>query len=198
MTVADIPYDHGMSRWQPNARGRLEQAALELYTERGFDETTVAEIADRADLTERTFFRYFADKREVLFWGQDALTELVTTGIGAAPQSASPLDAVGEALQAVGPIFVGRHQHARRRQAVIDANPGLQERELIKLASLAAAMAQALHQRGVAQRAAQLAAETGVAVFKVAFDRWIGGPAKTDLAGVIGDSLAELKALAGG
>ena len=79
-----------MSRWQPNARGRLEQAALELYAERGFDQTTVAEIAERAGLTERTFFRHFADKREVLFWGQDALIELVTTGIADAPGSASP------------------------------------------------------------------------------------------------------------
>ena len=190
-----------MSRWQPNARGRLEQAALELYTEQGFDQTTVAEIAERADLTERTFFRYFADKREVLFWGQHALTELVTTSIAEAPDSASPLDAVGHALQAVGAIFDGRHEHARRRQAIIDANPGLQERELIKLASLAGAIAEALRHRGVGEQAAKLAAETAVAVFKVAFDRWIGVPEQaqqTDLADVIGDSLAELKALAGG
>jgi AcrR family transcriptional regulator len=190
-----------MSRWQPNARGRLEQAALELYTERGFDQTTVAEIAERADLTERTFFRHFADKREVLFWGQHALIELVTTRIAEASDSASPLEAVGEALQAVGPIFEGRREHARRRQAVIDANPGLQERELIKLASLADALAGALRHRGVAEQPAKLAAETAVAVFKVAFDRWLSTPVKTqktDLANVIGDSLAELKALAGG
>lgn len=187
-----------MSRWQPNARGRLEAAALELYTERGFDQTTVAEIAERAELTERTFFRYFADKREVLFWGQQALSDLVTAGIAGAPESASPLDAIGQALRAVGPVFEGRHEHARRRQAVIDTNPGLQERELIKLASLAAAMADALRHRGVAEQPATLAAEAAVAVFKVAFDRWIGAPAETDLADVIGDSLAELKALAGG
>src|SRR5882724_4923329 len=97
-----------MSRWQPNARGRLEQAALDLYTERGFDQTTVAEIAERAGLTERTFFRYFADKREVLFWGQSALIELVTTGIANAPGSSSPIDTVGNALKAVGEMFEGR------------------------------------------------------------------------------------------
>jgi AcrR family transcriptional regulator len=187
-----------MSRWQPNARGRLEQAALELYTERGFDQTTVAGIAERAGLTERTFFRHFADKREVLFWGQDALIELVTTHIADTPDSASPIDTVGGALQAVGQMFEGRREHARRRQAVIDANPGLQERELIKLASLAAAMADGLARRGVPEPAAKLTAETAVAVFKVAFDRWISASKGGDLTRVIGNSLDELKALAAG
>src|SRR5215475_13900571 len=111
-----------MSRWEPNPRGRLGQAALELYTERGFDQTTVAEIAERAGLTERTFFRHFADKREVLFWGQDTLIELATSRIAAAPDSGSPIDAIGEALQAIGTMFEGRHGHARRRQAVIAVN----------------------------------------------------------------------------
>src|SRR6476659_5634882 len=178
-----------MSRWQPNARGRLEQAALELYAERGFDQTTVAEIAERAGLTERSLFRYFADKREVLFWGQDALIELVTTCIADAPRSASPIDAVGDALRAVGTMFQGRREHARRRQAVIAANPGLQERELIKLASLAATMAEALGRRGVPQPAAKLSAETAVATFKVAFDRWISAGEDDDLSNVISDSL---------
>src|SRR6202008_5100867 len=154
-----------MSRWQPNARGRPEHAALELYTERGFDQTTVAEIAERAGLTERTFFRYFTDKREVLFWGQGALTELITKQIADAEDSASPIDAVGAALKATGEMFEGRREHARRRQAVIDANAGLQERELIKLASLAATMAEALGRRGVPQPAARLTAETAVATF---------------------------------
>jgi AcrR family transcriptional regulator len=184
-----------MSRWQPNARGRLEQAALELYTERGFDQTTVAEITDRAGLTERTFFRHFADKREVLFGGQDALMEFVTKHIADAPDSESPIDAVGNALQAIGEMFKGRREHARRRQAVIAANPGLQERELIKLASLAATMAEALGRRGVPAPAAKLTAETAVAVFKVAFDRWISANKASDLTRVIGDSLDELKAL---
>ena len=187
-----------MSRWQPNARGRLEQAALELYTERGFDQATVAEIAERAGLTERTFFRHFADKREVLFGGQETLFEVVTTHIAAAPDSASPIDAVGEALRAVGEMFEGRRDHARRRQAVIDANPGLRERELIKLASLSAAIADGLTRRGVAEPAAKLTAETAVAVFKVSFDRWINGRKDQDLTRVIGDSLDELKMLTAG
>jgi AcrR family transcriptional regulator len=184
-----------MSRWQPNARGRLEQAALELYAERGFDQTTVAEIAERAGLTERTFFRHFADKREVLFWGQHALIDLVTNHIADAPANASPIDMVRGALQAVGELLVDRRDHARRRQAVITANPGLQERELIKLASLAAAMAQGLQRRGVSEPIAALTAETAVAVFKVAFVRWLDADGGEDLAQVIGDSLDELKAL---
>jgi AcrR family transcriptional regulator len=187
-----------MSRWQPDARGRLERAAMDLYTERGYDQTTVAEIAERAGLTERTFFRYFADKREVLFWGQGALMELVTNHIADAPDSASPIDAVGAALQATGEMFLGRREHAQRRQAIIDDNRGLQERELIKLASLAAAMAECLGRRGVAEPAAKLTAETGVAVFKVAFERWIGAARETDLAQLISDSLDELKALTAG
>src|ERR1700676_1213721 len=97
-----------MVRWKPGARGRLEQAAMELYSERGFDQTTVAEIAERAGLTERTFFRYFADKREVLFWGKGALMELVTKPIADAPDSASPIDAAGAALKATGELFEGR------------------------------------------------------------------------------------------
>jgi len=184
-----------MSRWEPNARGRLEQAALELYTERGFDQTTVAEIAERAGLTERTFFRHFADKREVLFGGQAALIELVTTQISDAPDSASPIDMVRGALQAVGEMLADRREHARRRQAVIEANAGLQERELIKLASLAAAMAEGLQHRGVPKPAASLTAETAVAVFKVAFVRWLDDRKSSDLGRVIGDSLDELKAL---
>src|SRR5215470_11133555 len=103
MSTTDIMYNSNMSRWQPNARGRLEQAALELYRERGFDQTTVTEIAERAGLTERTFFRYFADKREVLFWGQDRLSELYVRTIAAAPESAAPIDAVVLALEAAVP-----------------------------------------------------------------------------------------------
>src|ERR1700756_5441053 len=128
-----------MGRWEPNARGRLEQAALELYTERGFDQTTVAEIAARSGLTERTFFRYFADKREVLFGGQERLRELYVRAIEAAPESAAPIDAVVAALEAAAPVFHERRAFARQRQAVIDSNPELQERELLKRASLASA-----------------------------------------------------------
>src|SRR5580700_4321965 len=94
-----------MGRWQPDARARLQAAALALYGERGYEETTVAEIAERAGLTKRTFFRYFADKREVLFFGAVELEELIVAGVGAAPPSATPLEAVGAGLEATGPMF---------------------------------------------------------------------------------------------
>jgi AcrR family transcriptional regulator len=187
-----------MGRWEPNARGRLEQAALDLYRERGFDQTTVAEIAERAGLTERTFFRYFADKREVLFWGQGALQDIYVTTIASAPGSAAPIDAVAAALEAAAPVFKGRHELARQRQAVIAANPSLQERELLKRAALAAAMADALRERGVPEPAASLAAEAGVIAFKTAYARWVSAPEEQDLALLIRESLDQLKAMTAG
>ena len=187
-----------MGRWEPNARGRLEQAALELFIERGFEQTTVTEIANRAGLTQRTFFRYFADKREVLFWGQGALQDLLLGAVASAPDSAAPIDAVTAALQAAGAVLQERREYARRRQAVIAANAGLQERELIKLASLASAIAGALRQRGVTEPAASLTAEAGIAVFKIAFERWVGETGPSDLPQLIGESLDELKVVTAG
>ena len=162
-----------MSRWEPNARERLAQAALDLYAERGFEQTTVAEIAKRAGLTERTFFRHFADKREVLFAGGSDLQELMVNGVLGAPASAAPIDAVAAGLRAGGEVLQQRREFARQRQAVIVASAELQERELIKLASLAAALADALRRRGVAEPAASLTAQAGIAVFRVAFERWV-------------------------
>ena len=187
-----------MGRWEPNARGRLAQAALELYAERGFEQTTVAEIAGRAGLTERTFFRHFADKREVLFWGQDALRELLVSAVAAAPDSLAPIDAVAAALEAAGAVLQQRREYSRRRQAVIAANPGLQERELIKLASLASALAGALRQRGVADPAASLTAEAGIAVFKITFERWVSGASQRELPQLIRESFGELRAVTAG
>ena len=195
MSGTVITYDPDMSRWEPNARGRLEQAALDLYLERGFEQTTVAEIAARAGLTERTFFRHFADKREVLFWGSGALQEVLVGAVAGAPPSAAPIDAVAAALEAAGGLMQERRAFARRRQAVIAANASLQERELIKLATLASAMAGALRRRGVGDPAASLAAEAGTAVFRVAFERWIEEPHERDLPQLVRESLAELKAL---
>jgi AcrR family transcriptional regulator len=198
MTVAVITYDHDMGRWEPNARGRLERAAMELYGERGFEQTTVAEIAARAGLTERTFFRHFADKREVLFWGAAALQELLVSAVASAPESAAPIDAVAAALAAAGAVLAERRDAARQRQAIIVANAELQERELIKMATLAAALADTLRQRGVSDPAASLAAEAGIAVFKIAFERWIADPADPDLPQLMHESLTELKAVTAG
>src|SRR3981189_2696153 len=116
-----------MVRWEPNARGRLEQAAVELYSERGFEQTTVAEIAKRAGLTERTFFRHYADKREVLFAGSGRLQELMATAVADAPDSAGPIDAVAAGLETAAAVLQDR-DHSRQRQAIIVANPELQER----------------------------------------------------------------------
>jgi AcrR family transcriptional regulator len=195
MSVSVITYHLSMSRWEPNARGRLEQAALALFIERGFEQTTVAEIAQRAGLTERTFFRYFTDKREVLFAGAGALQELLVQGVAQAPASAAPLDAIAGALEAAAPLFAGRGDYPRQRQAVIAANAELQERELIKLAKLAAAMAGALRTRGVPEPTASLAAEAGIAVFRIAFERWTAEECRPDLAKLIRESLDELKAV---
>ncbi len=187
-----------MSRWEPNARGRLEQAALDLYQERGFEQTTAAEIAERACLTERTFFRYFADKREVLFGGQDMLREIYVSTIASAPDSAAPIDAVAAALEAAAPVFRERHELARQRQTVIAANPGLQERELLKRASFASAMADALRKRGVTDPAARLAAEVGVIAFKTAYARWVSEPDEQDLSRLIRESLDQLQGIIAG
>jgi AcrR family transcriptional regulator len=187
-----------MGRWEPNARGRLEQAALELYGERGFEQTTVAEIAKRAGLTERTFFRHFADKREVLFAGGVMLQDLLVRAVVDATDSATPIDAVAVALEAAGAVLQERREHARRRQAVINANAELRERELIKLASLASALAGALRRRGVTDLTASLIAEAGIAVFKVAFERWINETGQKDLPRLIRESLDELKAATAG
>jgi len=188
----------GVGRWEPNGRGRLEQAALELYAEQGFEQTTVAEIAERAGLTERTFFRHHADKREVLFWGAGSLHEFLVGSVVSAPDSAAPLEAVAAALEAAGALLQERREFSLKRQAVIAANPGLRERELIKLASLATAMAEALSRRGVTDPAASLAAEAGIAVLRIAFERWINERGQRELPQLIRESLDELKAVTGG
>ena len=187
-----------MGRWEPDARGRLERAALELYAERGFEQTTVAEIAERAGLTERTFFRHFADKREVLFAGGEVLRELLVGAVAGASDSVAPIEAVAAALEAAGALLQERREYARQRQAVIAANAGLQERELIKLASLASALAGALRLRGVTEPAASLTAEAGIAVFKIAFERWVGETSRQELPQLIRESFDELKAVTAG
>ncbi len=198
MSAAVIAYDQDMGRWEPNARGRLERAAMELYIERGFEQTTVTEIARRAGLTQRTFFRHYADKREVLFAGSRLLEELIVRTLGGALDSAAPIDAVAEALEAAGAAIQEGGDRPRQRQVVIAANPELQERELIKLASLASAIAAALREHGVPDPAASLTAEAGIAVFKIAFERWISLSDQQDLPQYIREAVDELKAVTAG
>jgi len=183
-----------MSRWEPNAPARLQQAAFELYGERGYDQTTVAEIAARAGLTERTFFRHFADKREVLFAGGERFRTALVDPVNAAPASATALEAVTAGIEAAGSVFPAV-ELVRRRQALLLANPELQERELIKLASIAAALGEALRERGVPGTAAELAAESGVSVLRIALMRWIEDPNEQPWEVHVREAVDELRGL---
>jgi AcrR family transcriptional regulator len=172
----------------------LERAAAELFGERGFDVATVAEIAARAGLTERTFFRHFADKREVLFGGARLLEDELVRLVVAAPAPSCPLEAIVAALDRVAvTVFESRREFARMRQGIIAAHEDLQERELIKMASLAEALGEALRGRGVGDPAASLAAQAGIAVFRIAFARWVGDPDAQPLSCHIAEAVAELK-----
>lgn len=163
-----------MSRWEPNARERLAQAALDLFLARGYDNTTVAEIAERAGLTKKTFFRHFTDKRDVLFGGQDVLIRLFTDAIAGAPESATPIEVITAALEAADAAFAPeRRDWVRQRYTVIAANRDLRERELLKSATLTAAVADALRDRGVTDPTASLAAELWSLAFRTAFARWV-------------------------
>ena len=139
-----------MARWEPDARARLVGAALDLFNERGYDETTVAQIAERAGLTKSTFFRHFPDKRDVLAAGQDAMAQLLRDGIAAAPADATPLAAVCSGLMSVSVAFTSiTRELAPKLKAAIAASAELQQRNALKQIGLAAAMAEALQARGV-------------------------------------------------
>lgn len=184
-----------MARWEPNARERLQAAAMELFEERGYDRTTVGDIAARADLTERTFFRYFTDKREVLFAGTEEFEALIVSAAASAPETTSPLDVVVAAIASSSPFFEARRASARKRQVLIAAHPELRERELIKSTRLAAAMVAGLRARGVPESSATLLARTGMTIFQSAHERWIEDTKKRDLAHHMHAALAELRRL---
>ena len=186
-----------MARWKPNARERLERAALALFTERGFDATTVAEIADRAGLTKSTFFRHFADKREVLFGGQDMLVQLLSDAIRTAPAAATTAECLVAALESTAVAFTPeRHDLAPQRRAVIAANSELQERELLKRFRFGSAMAEALRARGADEVTARLAAEVGVLAFGAAYARWAEPDNQAPFTEIANGALRELQASA--
>jgi AcrR family transcriptional regulator len=188
-----------MGRWQPDSRGRLQEAALALYSERGFDQTTAAQIAERAGLTERTFFRHFADKREVLFGGSAFLKEAIVKGVAEAPPSDGALDAVTCGLDAAAALLgQARKDMALQRHHVIASNPELRERELTKLADYAATVAATLRERGVTELQATFAAEAGATVLRVGLERWAGGDEEKDLSTIMHEAMAELRAVAAG
>lgn len=188
-----------MVRWEPGTPERLQRAALELYAERGFEETTAAEIAQSVGLTERTFFRHFSDKREVLFHGQQLFVQAFLDGVGATPADASPIEVIAAALRSASAFFPDeRRPHSRTRQSVIDRNPALQERELHKQATLATTLAEAFRARGVGEPAATLAAQSGTTVFGIAFTQWIREGEERSLADIADEVLGELLALTSG
>jgi len=193
MSVTVVTYDRAMGRWEPNARGRLAQAALALYAAQGFEQTTAAEIARAAGLTERSFFRHFADKREVLFYGMDSVRDLLVAAVADAPSAAGAMQAVQAALQTVAAMVEETPEIARERYAVVSASAELRERELVKLAEIAVAMDGALRGRGIREPAASLAAEMGIAVYRVAFARWIREAGQPDLPEALRQTMAELK-----
>jgi AcrR family transcriptional regulator len=186
-----------MGRWQPGARERLEQAALELFLEQGFAETTVPQITARAGLTTRTFFRYFADKREVLFAGEELVPEQVARLMAQAPPSLGPMELVTEGLvPAAAEIFEGRSlDYLLRRRAVIDAEPALYERELRKFSLMAQALEQGFLGRGVDDLTARLAAELAVTTLRIAVTRWLNQRGEPDLPATINETLAAMRHL---
>ena len=190
-----MPYTVGMARWEPNAAERLALAALELFAERGYENTTVIDIAQRAGLTKSTFFRHFQDKREVLF-GDGSMNGLLAGAIAAAPATATPLEAVARAMDAAGSsaFTPARHEIVARRQAVIAANPELQEREALKGLGLTASMADALKRRGVPDLTACVAAELGALAMKLAYDRWIDVTNSEEFSEIARRTLGELQA----
>ncbi|MFS8104802.1 TetR/AcrR family transcriptional regulator [Lentzea alba] len=186
-----------MGRWEPDARERLVRAALDLFSEQGYENTAVAQIAERAGLTKSTFFRHFRDKREVLFGGQDVLAELMTSAIADAATDAGPLEAVEAALVATAVTFTDeRLAHGPQRLMVIAGNDELRERAALKMVGFAAAMTDALKKRGVAELEAAVAAELGVLAFDRGYERWLetGG----DFAEVARRTLSDVRAAVAG
>jgi AcrR family transcriptional regulator len=186
-----------MGRWEPGARERLVMAAVDLFTEQGYDATTVAQIAERAGVTKSTFFRYFPDKRELLVAGQETLSRLMAEGIAEAPGNASPLEAVAVGLERASTAMgLMSREFAPRLKAAVAASAELQERDALKSVSLAAAMTTALVARGVADPTAALAGELGVLAFKRGYAEWSEGDhdAEDELAGYILAALDELRA----
>jgi AcrR family transcriptional regulator len=182
-----------MSRWQPDARDRIERAALDLFSERGFDSVTVPEITARAGLTTRTFHRHFADKREVMFAGADQMPALATQLVLDAPAGLGPIDVVAHGLPVIAAAFEGRLGQLKQRKAVIAGHDGLRERELSKMEQLTDSIAGAFRRRGVDQLTAALMAETAVGVVKVGLRCWLESDGQVALLTIMASSLTRLE-----
>lgn len=173
MRLLSRHYDESMARWEPGARERLVVAAVDLFTEQGYDDTTVAQIAARAGVTKSTFFRHFTDKREVLVAGQETLSQLFAEGIADTPAGASPLQAVAAGLRrACGAMGQLNREIGARLKAAIAASEELRGRDALKSVSLAATITTSLVARGAPEATAQLAGELGVLALKRGYAKW--------------------------
>ncbi|WP_445149632.1 TetR/AcrR family transcriptional regulator [Baekduia sp. Peel2402] len=179
-----------MARWEPDARRRLQDAALALFAQHGFEQTTAKQIAEQAGLTERTFFRHFGDKREVLFGNEAAVTAALVDGVAGAPARASTATAIEAGLRAAARDMQPRRPFLRRFAALVDEHPELRERELIKQRTMSAALAEALGARGLDAVQAQLAAEFAIVVMRLGFEQWLARGEKRELEEIVADVLA--------
>jgi AcrR family transcriptional regulator len=184
-----------MPRSGAEARARLREAALELYLEHGYDATTTAQIAVRAGVTERTYFRHFADKREVLFDGEEKLHNVMVAAIAGAPAGTPPLALVVAAYTAAVPLFVAGRPIAVRRAEVITVTPALKERAQAKVAALADAIIAGLVDRDIPEPTARLAAQVGSAAFDNAIREWHAHP-RSDLDALIAAAVDRVRLLA--
>lgn len=183
-----------MTRWEPDAEERLRAAAIELFLERGYENVTVAQIAERAGLTRRTFSRYFADKRDVLFAGSEQLPGALADAVRRVDPTLAPFQAMLQALADVGEMLAERvAEHASQRREVIAASPELQERGYAKFAAVADGLATGLRERGADPAAAELFADVGVAIFRGGFDRWAADPHEATLASRIHEAADQLR-----
>ncbi len=196
MLPSHIIYPVLVARWEPNTKERLIQAALDLFTEQGYDATTVNEIAERAGVTKMTFFRHFPDKREVLFAaGQEVHSQILADAIAAAPEQATPLQVVAAALDALSATFGDdRREFAARLRVVVAGQRELRERAASKHNGLVEATTEALAKRGVPELTASLAAELGLRAFDRAFAQWADPASSQPLTELTRRSFDELRA----
>lgn len=184
-----------MSRWPSGAQSRLERAALELFVDQGFAETTVPQITARAGLTTRTFFRHFADKREVLFAYQAELPTVVVQVLADTPASLGPMGAITHGLNIVAAELEGQRDYLLTRRAIIETDDGLRERELRKQSVLSDAIGRGLVGRGVDELTATLSAQIAVGVFGVAVTRWLDDDQQRSLSQIVNETFAALTVL---
>lgn len=182
ITLRAVKYARDMGRWPPDAGERLRAAAIELFLEQGFAATTVPDIAKRAGLTTRSFFRYYADKREVLFVGEEELPNVVAQVFASADSALAPLDVVRYGILAVlGPRLEPLRGELGSLMQIISTDEGLQERHLRKMSILQAAATAAFRERGLVPLEAEVAGRLATSVYDMTLAQWLGSQDRTFL-----------------